>query len=451
MSRQNRYIAASLCALLMRGALIAFSASAIEGPAPFNPKDLNQPIGIARGMFPGRVVWCRDPRATSWNGTEGAWWDDKNSDQQIVNQMVSKTLWLLTGTNTDAAALDALFRHFNQTNGRGDLGYQTGENIVIKINMAQDNPDKADDSKWGNSKGMPSPHIVYSLVEKLILVAGVPGENITLYDAVRYIGDPIYNKIRTNRNANFQKVRFVVREDLGKYGRIPVRWSSDGQVYFADKSIVDDARCKLPECVTRSTYMINMALLRPHRMYGITLCGKNHFGSVRFPSSSKKWAPAPLHDYGRKTNSMRTYNCLVDLIGHKHLGGKTFLYMIDGLYAAKNQKGNVIKFKSFDDDWSSCVFASQDPIAIDSVALDFLRNEANCPDVTGNVDNYLHEAALANNPPSGSKYAPNGDGVRLQSLGVHEHWNNPTDRLYSRNLGSGNGIELLKVNDSNAW
>ena len=52
---------------------------------------------------------------------------------------------------------------------------------------------------------------------------------------------------------------------------------------------------------------------------------------------------------------------------------------------------------------------------------------------------------MANNPPSGTFYSPNGDSVRLQSLGVHEHWNNSTDKEYSRNLGTGNGIELVKL------
>jgi hypothetical protein len=33
----------------------------------------------------------------------------------------------------------------------------------------------------------------------------------------------------------------------------------------------------------------------------------------------------------------------------------------------------------------------------------------------------------------------------MPSLGVHEHWNNPTDMQYSRNLGTGEGIELVKV------
>jgi hypothetical protein len=30
-------------------------------------------------------------------------------------------------------------------------------------------------------------------------------------------------------------------------------------------------------------------------------------------------------------------------------------------------------------------------------------------------------------------------------LGVHEHWNNPVDRQYSRNLGTGQGIELVAL------
>lgn len=107
----------------------------------------------------------------------------------------------------------------------------------------------------------------------------------------------------------------------------------------------------------------------------------------------------------------------------------------------------MIKYLSFGDDWFSSILVSQDPVAIDSVALDFLRNEPRCTEVTGNPDNYLHEAALADNPPSGTFYDPEKDGKRLASLGVHEHWNNPTDRQYSRNLNpaTGRGIELVQV------
>jgi hypothetical protein len=61
----------------------------------------------------------------------------------------------------------------------------------------------------------------------------------------------------------------------------------------------------------------------------------------------------------------------------------------------------------------------------------------------------MEEMALANNPPSGVVYDPERDGTRLGSLGVTEHWNNPVDKKYSRNLGKNKGIELLyfKVNN----
>jgi hypothetical protein len=39
-------------------------------------------------------------------------------------------------------------------------------------------------------------------------------------------------------------------------------------------------------------------------------------------------------------------------------------------------------------------------------------------------------------------YDPERDGTRLSSLGVSEHWNNAQEKRYSRNLNSGNGIEL---------
>jgi hypothetical protein len=103
------------------------------------------------------------------------------------------------------------------------------------------------------------------------------------------------------------------------------------------------------------------------------------------------------------------------------------------------------------------LFISQDPVAIDSVCYDFLLNEwpnivnygAQTPglgdDLQGGAEDYLHEAAEANNPASGTFYDPGKTGVRLASLGVHEHWNNPINKQYSRNLGTGQGIELVAL------
>ena len=57
----------------------------------------------------------------------------------------------------------------------------------------------------------------------------------------------------------------------------------------------------------------------------------------------------------------------------------------------------------------------------------------------------MHEAALAGSAPSGTAYDPESDDVPLSSLGVHEHWNNAQEKLYSRNLGLDEGIELVAL------
>jgi hypothetical protein len=157
---------------------------------------------------------------------------------------------------------------------------------------------------------------------------------------------------------------------------------------------------------------------------------------------------------------MGQYRALVDLMGHRELGGKTLLYLVDGLYGGYYWEGRpyLWKMPPFGDgtagDWPSSLFASQDPVAIDSVAYDFLLTEwprvvtggtGATGSLQGGAEDYLHEAAWAENPPSGAVYDPEHDGQRLASLGVHEHWDNAVSKRYSRNLGLDEGIELVAV------
>jgi hypothetical protein len=129
-----------------------------------------------------------------------------------------------------------------------------------------------------------------------------------------------------------------------------------------------------------------MALFRAHQLFGITLCGKNHFGSIYWPSNGG-WTPSPLHNFGDRNRRMGSYNCLVDLIGHPHLGGKTLLYMVDALYGARHQSAEVMRYTSFGNDWTSSLFVSQDPVAIDSVGLDF-RNDRWRLSAPGRAENH---------------------------------------------------------------
>ena len=438
---KSRYVLAGL--LFFAAVAVIWGSLSLTGSnsteAAFSPSEsANSPMGTAKGIYPGRVVWIRDPDATSWDEQDGSWWDDNNTDQSKVDTMISKSLRQLTGQSSDSQAWDALFKHFNKTKSAAEVGYKKGEKIAIKINMNQDRG-----RAWTPDVGLPSPHMIYVLVDQLVNKAGVNGSDITIFDATRYIGDPIYNKIRSNPDENFQNVRFVVNSRNAGKGRI-------GATHDADNPLQTKAgTVYLPKCVTEAKYMINLALLRAHSLFGVTICAKNHFGTTYFADNGS-WNPRPLHNYGNRRDSMGSYNCLVNLNGHKELGGKTFLYMVDALYPATFQSGPVTKFAAFDNDWFSSILVSQDMVAIDSVGLDFLRNEqelnANVTNVRGNPDNYLHESAMADKPPSGTKYDPEGDGTILESLGVHEHWNNPKDRKYSRNLGTGKGIELISLN-----
>ena len=227
-------------------------------------------------------------------------------------------------------------------------------------------------------------------------------------------------------------------------GRIGAVSDPAHPVHFANPSVspANNATAYLPTFVTEATYLIDMALLSAHSMYGVTASGKNWFGSVGWRTNANYWpwnggwTPSPLHNFGLRNNPMGSYNPIVDLIGHPQLGGKTLLYLVDGLYGSDNAITTVLRFRSFGNHWTASLFASQDSLAMDSVILDIVRSEPllanNCSGQ--GVDNYLHEAAQAADPPSGSFYDPASTGSRLASLGVHEHWNNAVDKQYSRNL-----------------
>ena len=445
-----RYVAAGFLAAVAVAALwwsinITADTGARAAFVPIDPP--NSPMGVGKGIYPGRVVWVHDPNATKWDGVTGHWWDEQNLDQQAVDKMLSHALRTLTAEQNDAAAWDALFRYFNRTHGAGEVGYQPGEKIAIKINLNEEGYGPA----YGGNGRMPSPQMIHSLLAQLFDKVHVSGSNVTIYDASRAIADPLYNRIHGDSDPNFQNVRFVA--NTTRNGRVGAVYDPAYPVHFANPSVspANNATAYLPTCVTEAKYLINMAPLSGHSMFGFTASGKNWFGSIcwrtnaNYGSWNGGWTPSPLHNFGLRNNPMGSYNCIVDLIGHPQLGGKTLLFLVDGLYGSDNAITTVLRFSSFGNNWTASVFASQDSIAIDSVMLDFLRNEPllnnNCSGQ--GVDNYLHEAALAGNPPSGRFYDPGSTGSRLASLGVHEHWNNAVDKQYSRNLGKSEGIELV--------
>ncbi len=433
---------------------------------PFSPSEgPNKPMGAGKGIHPGRVAWVHNPEVARWDGvTErmtvtkatGEWWDDENCDPALVDRMISTALQGLTGEKSDKRAWDALFRHFNGVRKLGDAGYKPGEKIAIKFNFNNDRPNRQGWT-WPSGRGMPSPQVILAVLRQLVEVAGVPGRDITIYDAAdgRFISDPVYQRIRSQKDREHQDIVCMVNPKTVGYGpgRTAAVPDKTSPLRF---SVAQAGVACPPRAVVEAKYRMNCALLRPHNRAGVTLTAKNNFGSIywedagprEMPADSNKkdyWGPRPIHQFVTKTHPTGTYSAFVDLIGFQHFGGKDLLYLIDGLYGAEECETNVMRFESFGDHWTSSIFMSQDPVAIDSVGLDFLRAEPRARHVRGNVDNYLHEAALAFDPPSGVVYDPEQDGRRLESLGAHEHWNNPKEKKYSRNLGKSEGIELVAL------
>jgi uncharacterized protein (DUF362 family) len=389
----------------------------------------NQPVGIAKGIFPGRVVWVHDPAVAHWDGTTTNWWDENFTSQSETDKMLKESLITLTGEKTEKNSWMALFKYFNSSHGKKNQNYQAGQKIAIKINT--NNTYSHQDSPEINA----TPQLVLSVLKSLVNEAGVPQNNITVFDASRFITDNIFNKC----HAVFPDVVFV--DNVGGDGRVKSTYYDNAIPYSVDNGKLATG---LATCAVDADYLINIALLKGHVGQGVTLCAKNWYGVT---SIYNDWRKNAHDNFNQDREGNPKYMTFVDFMAHKDLGNKTMLFLIDGIYGSKlvnGAPGPKWQMEPFNNNWGCSLFASQDPVAIDAVGLDFLRCEwPDAPDMAFS-DQYLIEAALADNPPSKAKYDPQRNNASISSLGIMEHWNNAAEKKYSRDLGKNGGIELVK-------
>jgi hypothetical protein len=467
---QKRWQAAALCFGLAAAGMLTAIFAAPETSLRANPAPEHGPIGEGRGIHPGRVVWVHAPEATDWAGYESPqrWWRPEHTDQAVVEEMMGQALRQLSGKQADSDAWQALFTHFNQEKGRGQRGYNPGEKIAVKINLTTCNARGGEVNlvtyeKKANilNRVDTSPQMILSLLRQLVYSAGVKQSDITVGDPTGLFPSFMWNML----HPEFPEVKYL--DNHGGSGRTRAEFSNV-PFHWSTPAAQGKRQDYLPVSFAEADYIINFAVLKGHSA-GITVCAKNDYGSLlRCPDGFlRDEGTQNFYDLhrsipgGAEGNGMGRYRALVDLMGHPHMGGKTMLFLIDGLYGCYYWEGIPRKWTMppFGDgvrgDWPSSLFASQDPVAIDSVAYDFLLEEwprvvtggtGTAGTLRGGAEDYLHEAALAQAPPSGINYDPGRDGTGLKSLGVHEHWNNPAEKKYSRNLGQNFGIELVALN-----
>src|ERR1700739_2297911 len=92
------------------------------------------PLGVPRGIAPGRVTWAHDPAAVAWGGA-GSWWKDANNNQAAGDGVVSRSIRGLTDPKREPQPGTTSCHYSNRTNGRGNTGYKAAEKVASKPNL----------------------------------------------------------------------------------------------------------------------------------------------------------------------------------------------------------------------------------------------------------------------------------------------------------------------------
>lgn len=437
---------------------------------PDAPQTAGTPVGDAKGIFPGRVVWVHNAEATNENCNPKqyghSYYMSENSNQTVIDAMLSSALHALSGKKTDSESWQAVFSYHNSTRGKDSTGYKKGEKIFIKINATsawQGNFNRSDltpvkNDYYGISET--SPQIILSVLRQLVNTVGAEQNDI-------YVGDPmkhIYKHMYDILHSEFPDVHFLDHD--GYAGREIAAKSNYNSLFFSDSGSVLRSNGmdgdpvyfqSIYEILQEAEYIINIPMLKGHTRAGITMFAKNHFGSIEADGASLLHmglvAPDAVH---ASREGFGIYRVQVDLMAHEVLRKKNIFYLCDALWASDYELNVPVKWKMqpFNYDWMSSLFLSFDPVASEAVGLDFLRAEftssrglTTYAQMIG-VDDYLLQAADSANWPRGIKYDPDHSGKYFSSLGTFEHWNDSRHKQYSRNLGKSEGIELYEADAS---
>jgi hypothetical protein len=212
----------------------------------------NQPIGIASGIFPGRVVWVWNPDATNEKfehndfDNYSFYPSPQNNNPEVISKMFHDGILKLTGKKDVKKSWDAMFKFFNLKKHNKMVGYTKGEKIFIKLNQGQagwvlNKEDKANGyalpktlpkNQENRKISMPptenGPYVVLELLRELINEAGVPQEDI-------YLGDPMNPIYAHNYNVwvkEFPNVRYIDKFSTS-YGRTLIKVTEKELVYYS--------------------------------------------------------------------------------------------------------------------------------------------------------------------------------------------------------------------------
>lgn len=397
--RNSKYFYAALFLIISVVSLFVFIGSDARDvyAAP------NAPIGTAKGIFPGRVAWVHNPNAALWTGT-GNYWAAAVNPQAEYDKAFTAGIKCLSGGTDDATSWDLIFRWFNNSHGRAGTGYLGGDMIAVKINQNNSPVSAADAGNTSNANPQSCVAVVRSLVN-----AGVPQAEIYIGDPSRAVSDNIFNAV----HGVYPDVKVV--DHFGNNGRVTTNTVA-GAFPYGDG--VPDSESG---CFYNARYIINQPLMKGHIGQIVTFGAKNFYGATGI---SNIWQNNAGHP---------GMTALSGFMTSPNFGGKTVLWCMDAMYPNPNLDGTP------DTGWTEAPFNGR-PMASFIMSLDGPAEESVSIDFFGG-----HYGT----GPAGEVYIIY---AATAGAGVEEHWNNDTDRQYSRNLDpvSGTGIELVYIDASAA-
>lgn len=279
-----------------------------------------------------KVVWVMDDKATL-NRNYTMTWNNK-ADQTAIDAMADRAILALTGQTSVAAGWTKLFQDRNEKNGKGRRDWQSGEKIAIKIN--NNNAGCEDDNGH-----CPLTQSILTVLRQLVTVKGIPEANITVYDVSRGLFD------------------YQTAAIQGRFPNVVI-----GQLKNCSSQKVNNVSAYIAADLAEATYLINMPLLRTHQMAGASLSLKNHLGSTCSPENF----------HGTFFNT--TNNGLVYLNSNSNIKDKTVLVWDDAIYGLKTNGpyGYPDGAEGIRNPYPNAFFLSVDPVAIDSVMVDYLQS-----------------------------------------------------------------------------
>nr|NIM99636.1 DUF362 domain-containing protein [candidate division Zixibacteria bacterium] len=244
--------------------------------------------------------------------------------------------------------------------------YNPGDKWAVKINCNN----YADDSNEIDA----SAPVLIAVLRLLIEYLDVPPSDIYVYDASRPIP---YFRIRDRIPYDINYV---------ENGDALAKTDPMSPVTFREAFTQH-----LPYVVSKSQHLVNIPLFKDHMLVLSTLAFKNHFGTIR---------PGPSF----LRNSIH-YN-LSDLNANTQIRGRTRLIVGDALFGIWDggPSGWPMEWETFPGGPTpNSVFIGFDPVAHESVMVDYLTAEQVYNGVVPLPHYYLHDA------------------MRYHRLGVHEH------------------------------